>query len=134
MKAREEVNEMSDEDRLAERAKALFDESVRELDGETLSRLNRSRCRALDEARRGGAGRTWRGPVPAALAASVAVVAAVVVWRVGTGVDALPPATASDIEFLLAGEELEMLEGLEFYRWMALEETKRETGADEHVG
>lgn len=125
---------MSDDDRLAKRAKALFDESVRELDGETLSRLNRSRCRALDEARRGGAGRTWRGSVPAAVAAAVAVVAVVVVWRAGTGVDPLPPATASDLEFLLTGEELEMLEALEFYRWMALEETAPERGVDEHVG
>ena len=45
-----ERNDVTAEDEFAEKAKRLFDESVDGLDGETLSRLNRSR--PLDAATR----------------------------------------------------------------------------------
>jgi hypothetical protein len=62
---------------------------------------------------------------------AAAVVAAAVVWRAGD-LEQLPPDAASDFEMLLAGEELELLEDLEFYRWLAL--TAEEPDADDHVG
>jgi hypothetical protein len=71
--------------------------------------------------------------VPAA-AVAMAAGAVVVVWRPRLGTDALPAATPSDAEILLAEDELEMLEDLDFYRWMALEANEDEPGAGDDVG
>jgi hypothetical protein len=122
---------MGDDAELTKRASQLFDESVRELDAGTLSRLNRSRQRALAGAKRGGL--EWPVAAPVAAVAAAAAVA-VIVWSLGSGIDDLPPETAADFEMLLAGEDLEMLEDLDFYRWLALDETAQENGADDHVG
>lgn len=121
-----------EEERLAQRAKALFDESVDALDGETLSRLNKSRQRALAEARRGSAQAHWSRWAPLGAAAAAAI--AVALWWTLRGADALPGAAPSDVEILLAEDDLELLEDLEFYRWMALEATGEEPGADDDVG
>ena len=128
----DKTNGKSEEDgRLAERARQLFDESVLELDAGTQSRLNRSRQRALAESKSRGTDVRW---LRFTSAAAVAAAAAVVVWRAGDGVDVLAPDAASDFELLLAGEDLEMLEDLEFYRWIALDEPAEEPGPDDHVG
>ena len=126
------TDDKDDDGRVTERAKALFDESVRELDAETLSRLNRSRQKALAELKAGGAGLSWLRWTPVG-ALTAAAVAAVVVWRAGD-LEQLPPDAAADFEMLLAGEELELLEDLEFYRWLALDETAEKSGADDDVG
>jgi hypothetical protein len=122
-----------DDGELARRARQLFDQSVQELDAETLSRLNRSRQRALAEVKDGGAHAAWLRWTPVAAAAAAAV-AVVIVWNPGDGVDEVPRTAASDLELLLAEDELEMLEDLDFYRWMALDETAEEPGQDDHVG
>jgi hypothetical protein len=122
-----------DDSELAKRARQLFDESVQVLDAETLSRLNRSRQRALAEAKGGGAHARWLRWAPAA-AGAVAAAAVVIVWNPGSGVDGLPRTTPSDLELLLAEEELEMLEDLDFYRWMALDAAAEDPGQDDHVG
>lgn len=119
------------EEALRQRGKRLFDESVQALDAETVSRLNRSRQRALAETNRNGAELRWLRLTPVAAAA---LAAAVIVWQLQNGIDELPPDTAADFELLLADEEFEMLEDLEFYRWMALDETVDDAGPDDHVG
>ncbi|MGH8194662.1 MAG: hypothetical protein ACREQ8_09715 [Woeseiaceae bacterium] len=121
------------EEALRQRGKRLFDESVQALDAETVSRLNRGRRRALAEANRNGAELRWLRLTPAA-AAAAALAAAVIVWQLQSGIDELPPDTAADFELLFADEDFEMLEDLEFYRWMALDETVDDAGPDDHVG
>jgi len=112
------------DDKLVRQAKALFDESVDNLDGATLSKLNRARQRALeelDEGRQVGM-RTWL--LPAGGAAAVAVLVFLVVgtnetdMRVPDGVTA----AGSDFEMLIDESSLEMLEELEFYAWLELDE------------
>ena len=112
------------DDKLVRQAKALFDESVDNLDGATLSKLNRARQRALeelDEGRQAGM-RTWL--LPAGGAAAVAALAFLVVgtnetdMRVPDGVTA----AGSDFEMLIDENSLEMLEELEFYAWLELDE------------
>lgn len=124
---------MSDERReeaMAKRARRLFDESVDALDAATLSRLNRQRHRALAglEAR---ASARWPLWLPATgVAAAVAM--ALLLWQ-QDGVQPLPPAVAAtDLDILMAEEELEMLEDLEFYAWLEAEEAAPVT--DGHVG
>ena len=117
------------DDEIARRARDLFDDSVDELDAATLSRLNRRRHEALDEVRDGRPGLQWAPWMPVGGVAAAAVVAIVVVT--GGGPDIVPVETdrAADLEIILEGEEFEMLEELEFYSWIDLEDD----GAS-HVG
>jgi hypothetical protein len=118
------------------RLRARFDESVDGLDASTLSRLNRSRQRAVEAAQhrhrwfRGG-WTTW-SPL-GALAASVLV--AVVVWRMPgesqapatAQVEAAPAVRAVDstqepLELLTSSEDLALAVAadLDFYAWVEL--------------
>ena len=113
------------EDAFVERAKQRFDESVAGLDGETRSRLNRGRQAALAEIASGG--RTWIDWAPAA-GVTVAALVAVVMWTGSPPTDELMPSNAStDIEILFTEDSFEMLEDLEFYSWIELDEETDET-------
>ncbi|MDZ7769492.1 MAG: hypothetical protein U5K38_10665 [Woeseiaceae bacterium] len=119
------MNEKSDKDAsgndaLTQRARALFDDSVRELDGQTRSRLNKGRQQALAAARPEDP-RSVPRLLPAA-AAGAAALAALLVW---TGFDPVEEPggkiAATDLELLLELENLDMIEDLEFYSWIELE-------------
>ena len=115
-----ERNDMGAEEAFADKAKQLFDESVAGLDGETRSRLNRGRQAALEALRSDRP--VWVRWAPAAGVAAAAVVA-VVLW---TGIppvdDMTAEASAADFEILLTEDSFEMLEDLEFYSWIDLDE------------
>ena len=117
------------DDEIARRARDLFDQSVEELDAATLSRLNRARHEALDETGVGRPGVRWLPWMPVGAAAAAAALAVLIVN--GGGPDIVPVETdrAADLEIILEGEEFEMLEELEFYSWIDLEDD----GAS-HVG
>lgn len=106
------------------RARELFDASVEGLDAETRSRLNRARQAAVAEVERAHRS-PWRTWLPAAAAASVALLA-VVLWRMpGSGVEptarfAEPVPAAEVVEMLATGEEFDVAaEDPEFYTWLA---------------
>ena len=122
----------STENALSDKAKVLFDESVAELDGETLSRLNRGRQAALAELenRRPRLAR-W---LPATGVAAAAVIAVVIVARGPAIEDVAVPASVTDMEILLTEDSLEMLEDLEFYSWIELAEPEVAEGPENHVG
>ena len=130
------MNERTDvtaEDAFAKKAKQQFDESVQRLDGATQSRLNRARHAALAELRPGRP--AWVQWAPAAGVAAAAVLA-VVLWTGNpVGEDISAPAVASDMEILLTEDSLEMLEDLEFYSWIDLnEELDEMPEAENNVG
>jgi hypothetical protein len=103
-----------------QKAKSLFDESVAGLDGETRSRLNHGRQRALAELEKQRP--AWMQWAPAA-GVTAAAVLALVIWTGNPVIEEVtPPAMAVDIEILLDEDGLEMLEELEFYSWIDLEE------------
>ena len=112
------------DDKLVRQAKALFDESVDRLDGATLSKLNRARQRALEELDEGhSAGvRTWL--LPAGGAAAALALALLVVGTNDTDMTVPAGVTTadSDFEMLIDENSLEMLEELEFYAWLELDE------------
>lgn len=128
------MNERKDtarEEAFAEKAKQLFDESVEGLDAQTRSRLNRGRQAAL--AQLAGGKPVWVQWAPAAGVAAAAVFA-VVLWTGNQTVDEMTPgATASDFEILLTEDSFEMLEDLEFYSWIDLDEEIEETPEAEDV-
>ena len=105
-------------------ARELFDASVEGLDAETRSRLNRARQAAVAEVERTRHS-PWRTWLPAAAAASVALIA-VVLWRMpGNGVEptarvAEPAPAAEVVEMLATSEGLDVAaEDPEFYTWLA---------------
>lgn len=106
------------DERLAEQAKKAFDRSVDGLDAATLSRLNRARQAALAEAARPE--RAWLRWLPATGAAATVLLA--VFTLQGPGEVDVISAPATDLEFLLSEESIEMLEELEFYSWLATQE------------
>ncbi|MGI9343943.1 MAG: hypothetical protein ACR2QV_13975 [Gammaproteobacteria bacterium] len=129
-----------DEEAFARRAGEKLRDSSDALDAATLSRLNRARQRSLDEmpGQRdlGQRDKAIGWLVPAGVAAAAAVVV-VGVWQSGgtpgDGTPAIPvtgAATAAqfeDLELLLddglRGEgDLEMIEDLEFFAWLATED------------
>lgn len=107
---------------LERRARELFDSSVDALDAQTRSSLSRARQAAVAEleSRRRSAWQWW---VPAAVAASVALVA-VLVWR--SPVDTPPALVQSGrgeavdaLELVVAGDDLDLVsEELAFYEWL----------------
>ncbi len=97
-----------------DQAKTLFDDSVEELDGATLSRLNQGRHKALAELHKSGRVR-WGRWAPAVGVAAAAAVAVVVMNGQPTVVAVDDPVTAADFEMLLEADSLEMLEDLEFF-------------------
>lgn len=122
------MNTPEKDERLARRAKALFDESVEELDAATLSRLNRGRHAALAELRPDRAAAHWARWLPATGVAAAAVVVGIMMRGPAAPDVVDAPVTASDFEMLLDEESLEMLEDLEFYNW--LEAADLETGGN----
>lgn len=113
---------VKDDDPLVGKAGELFDGSVRELDAATLSRLNRNRHLALERAAKGAATTSWRWLPAGGL--GVAAVFAVILWTGNRTVDVpMPPSTVTDLEILLEGDDLEMLEDLDFYSWIDIEES-----------
>lgn len=126
-----ERKDMAGDSAFAEKAKQLFDESVEGLDGETRSRLNRGRQAALEELKTGKP--VWVQWAPAAGVAAAAVVA-VVLWTGNLPTDVVTPeASASDFEILLTEDSLEMLEDLEFYSWIELEDDTDEALETEDI-
>ena len=128
-----ERKDMTAESAFAGEAKQLFDESVEGLDGQTRSRLNRGRQAALEELT--AAKPVWVQWTPAAGVAAAAVVA-VVLWSGNLPIDQLTPdASAADFEILLTEDSFEMLEDLEFYSWIDLDENADESlEPEENVG
>jgi hypothetical protein len=108
--------EKKPDEQFAEQAKALFDDSVEQLDAATLSRLNRGRHAALEALQGGRARATWGRWLPVTGVAAAALVTVMLV----RGPDAVSPPvdTVADFEILLEGENLEMIEDLEFYSWL----------------
>ncbi|MEM9530464.1 MAG: DUF3619 family protein [Pseudomonadota bacterium] len=97
-------------------ARQILDEQINTLDAQTLSRLNRARQTALDEARHAPRAR-W---LPAGLLAGGAALAI----TFGVGLNSGPPTTpllneaAPELALITSDESLDMLSDLEFYLWL----------------
>ena len=130
-----------DEAELERRARTVFKASVDELDAATLSRLNRSRQRAMAVAEgRNRAGWRWAVWAPVgALAAGVLAALLLLNSPSETGAPAQVAATPASgdvqqdpFELLTAGEDLDLVTeaDLEFYAWVEL----ATAGDDDGVG
>ena len=145
MSKADDRSDKTEDELFVRKAKAMFEQSVDGVDGQTRSRLNQSRQAALAELDSGtvslvGLGR-WTHFAPAAGVAAVAV-AAVVLWSgnlsfdTGIGpIDPIESAMPGDFELLMTEESFDMLQDLEFYSWIEIDaETDVDPGADADVG
>jgi hypothetical protein len=124
------------EQAIADRARELFGESVRSVDGETRSKLAQARAKAV-EAAVSARGFSWLS-APSALVplggVAAAALAVALIWQDPV----VPPASMqttvlNDLELLTEGENLDLLEDLEFYAWL-LEQDDMVSGADRVSG
>lgn len=109
--------------RIEDRVRLALDEEVAHYDSALLSRLNRARQQALDEglsSRRPAAHSPWLGWAAAACLLMAVVFAP---WPPESGPAPVPAvetaATAgTDLDLLLAADDMEVIEDLEFYAWL----------------
>jgi hypothetical protein len=123
-----------EERKLAEQASEKLIASVDQLDAATLSRLNQARQRALEELPGSHRYLPLRWLIPTASLAGAALVAMLLLQpSAPLGVD--PTAIGSmtiaadilndqsvDFELIMAEDNLEMIEDLEFFAWLTAEE------------
>jgi hypothetical protein len=113
------------DEKYAQEAKTLFDESVDKLDAATLSTLNQSRQRALAEAHVQPI--QWLRWVPAAGMAAATLLVVMVILPDPANIQPVP-AEVTDMEILLGEDSIEMLEDLEFYAWIDMLEQENDVG------
>lgn len=113
-----------DEPRWLETVREQLDTDAAGYDAATLSRLNRARQAALDAGLRPQRRPWWHWSL-VAVATSAAVVLAVALTlrtpetgRPQVAPVALEQSEVDDLELLAAGEDLELIENLEFYAWL----------------
>jgi hypothetical protein len=132
----------SAETALERRARELLRASADRLDGNTRSRLARARAEAVDAARGGERARIGFWLPAGTLAAAAAV--AFLVWSARErsqeprladnpvvnppGLDGGAPSPLDDLEILAANESFELLEELEFYAAIDLDDTNADIG------
>jgi hypothetical protein len=119
------VNEYDAQDcgALEERTRALFEHSVADLDARTRSRLTQARYAALEELR-------WRRPRPARwlLAPSGGLLAAAILAVFLGGRPGSDPAVFEDLDVVTGPEDIELLQDVEFYAWLAQHPTAAQPG------
>jgi hypothetical protein len=106
---------------LERRAKRAFDASVAELDAGTRARLAAARRAAIERASKPGYLPwlfTGRGLIPLGGLAAALVAALIVTQGPAVRERSTETAVLGDLEILVAEEEFDMLEDLEFYSWL----------------
>ena len=111
------MNETDPNAEFEKRSKALFDESVEGLSGEVRSRLTQARHRALAAAGTRRTSRTFWIPI-AGLATAAAIAALILVPQMKHAQGVAEPFASDDVALLLNGEDLALLEDIEFYAWL----------------
>lgn len=102
-------------------AKDVLDDSARDLDGATLSRLNRARHAALEQRPARSRSRIWW--IPAGVASACVLLLAVAIWQrpfssvnpANSGAAAL---SGSDADIVSGDDTLEFYQDLDFYAWL----------------
>ena len=110
-----------EQDAFLRRARERLEAGTDELDPLTLARLGAIRARALERAgeQRRGHGTRWWLPVGGLATAAVVALALLLVQQ---GPErGLPAAQPVDVELLSSSVDLELLDELEFYEWLVLE-------------
>lgn len=107
------------------RTRALFEQSVENLDGKTRSRLNQARHAALEELREAHR-RPWRQAwIPVGSGLAVGILAVWVTFGDRTGQPNESAVAVDDLELFADSSNLDLLREVEFYAWMAEDNDQR---------
>lgn len=102
-----------------DKARQVFDDSVRGLDGATRSRLAQARAAAI-EAAAGNRAEPWLAGIRLMPVGAVAALLAAVIWYGASAPVAIEsPSMISDLDLLLEAEDLDLFDELEFYAWLS---------------
>jgi hypothetical protein len=101
------------------RIKAALDEGNEHLDARVRSRLRQARSAALAQVH--PRPRLWSRQWVPALGVAAAAVLAVLVWPHAPSSLQPQDEALNDLEIVLAGENLDLLENLDFYEWVDAE-------------
>ena len=112
------MNESKDQDQLVQKLKSTLDQSVDELDVDTLRQLRMARCKAVAASEK-KARPAWWLPVGGLATAATISVLFVTLWLLPAeqGLKGQVPAL-EDIALLGDDEALEFYEDLDFYLWL----------------
>lgn len=112
------------DEKLIETVREHLDAGAADLDGRVCARLRAMRADALEEAarRRGWFFRLPRWVTAGGLATAVAAVVAVSLWVADVRRERTV-ATIDDMELITAQEQMQLYEDLDFYRWLAEQDT-----------
>lgn len=115
--------EKGQDERLVKRTREVLDESIANLDVRTLERLRAARHRALETAdeRPGLLLRLPRWVKVSGLATAAAAVLVFSLWFTPPGHDLIVK-NPEDFEIVLAKDQIDLYEDLDFYGWMADDE------------
>ena len=112
------------DEQLRHAARTMLDQATEKLDEVTALRLRRARLAALDHAR--PSRRPWfaipRWVTAGGLTTAAVMVVAVSFWS-GSRED-MPVRQPEEVAILTAQEQLELYEDLEFYRWLATDDSR----------
>ena len=104
-----------DDNRFIEQVKYQLDQQADQLDEITAAKLRTARLRALDTRR---PRKLW---LPVFGTATVsAIVLAMVLWQIPTEL----PGPLEELDILASGEDLELIEDMDFYDWLDATQTK----------
>lgn len=98
-----------------------LNQSIEQLDGHTLSRLNQARHRALATPSRS---RLHNVPWLKAAALAAVILALVNGWMMYTTPELQTP-TTDDLELILVSDDYELMQDLDFFAWMIEQERAR---------
>lgn len=120
------------ENLMIEKARAVFRESVAELDAATLQRLRGARERALQQAQTTTAfwqHPAWGVPLGAAAIVLAAVIGGLVWWNLGSQ-PGVPFATnnGEDMAIVLSNDNLDMYANMDFYQWLQAQQQQPSSG------
>jgi hypothetical protein len=117
------MSDRDPDDEIARRARAALDRSIEEIDPATRARLvaaRRTALEGLDQPRRDFAG---RGALATAAAFGAAGLVLAASWWLRKPAEPIALEGAlDDVEILADGDDLELYDELEFYRWLDAEE------------
>lgn len=135
------TDHQSDDRPLEQRSHALFNEQVMNLDARTRSRLNQARQATLAAARGESplSGARWWLPAGCAVALSLAGLFSM---RFIRSVDQAPmedmpmmlAGVVADVELLASGDELELLQNVDFYAWLETQPEGLRDGTEGETG
>ncbi len=125
------MNSNDREKQFLEKVKGLLDEGVENLDSQTGQRLERIRIKALESAREKSSG--FFTPLRWVMVGGFATAALALFFWLNPSPGTLQVRQVEDFEIITSQERIDFYQNLDFYRWLATEESGPTRGKHSNV-